>query len=299
MSQQEIPKPNFIIIGSAKCGTTTLAKILDDHPECCFSRPKEVCFFCSDEITARGWSWYKKHFSHYSGEKVIGEATPAYTDAILHPNTAKRIFEFNPDVKLIYIVRNPYERFVSAWRMFYRAKKLNARDGINAYFQESPRREADVKACCYDFQLSQYLEYFPKEQVHVLFLEDLAKDAYREMSNICIFLGIDPKKINIQNKSGENRGDTYKVTNKRGIDLSQSILGSIAKVFIPISLRRKLFRRLFTETLPTPRQELSLQNKQAFWDVVGDDAKCFLEKNGKQPDFWNIEMGAKELIATK
>lgn len=299
MSLRNVHKPNFIIIGSAKCGTTTLAKILADHPDCCFSRPKEVCFFCSDEITSRGWEWYKKHFSHYTGESVVGEATPAYTDAILHPNTAKRIFEFKPDIKLIYIVRNPYERFVSAWRMHYRANKFNARYGINAYFQNSPQREADIKSCCYDFQLNEYVNYFSVEQIHVVFLEDLAKDALKEMTGICEFLDIDPQKLSIRNKSGENRGDTYKYTDKWWKKINKLPIVAIFKKFLPISLRRKLFEQLFVREVPTPREELSTENMQAFWEIVNDDAKAFLDKYGKPSDFWDLKVSNKVSTSAK
>lgn len=297
---QEIPKPSFIIVGAAKCGTTTLAKILADHPQCCFSKPKEVAFFCSDEIVSRGWDWYKKHFSHYAGEAVTGEATPAYADKILHPETAKRIYEFNPDVKLIYIVRDPYERYVSAWRMHYRGEKHNARDGIDAYFEKSPRREADIKSCCYGFQLSDYLQYFPKENIHIAFLEDLAENPLDEMQKISRFIGIDPAQVVIKNRTGENRGDTYRTTAQVAEKMSQSGLTTFLKLLMPTAIRRNLYKRLFVKQVPTPREELSAQNMQIFWKIVEEDARLFLENHGKPADFWNLGVdarGSKEAVS--
>ena len=285
---QDVPKPSFIIIGSAKCGTTTLAKVLSDHPHCCFSCPKEVCFFCSDKMTAQGWQWYAKHFFHYAGEAVTGEATPAYADRVLHPNTAKRIFEFDPDMKLIYIVRDPYERYVSGWKMHYRTGKVNARDGINAYFERSPRREADVKACCYSFQLQDYLQHFPKESIHVAFLEDFSRDPLSEMKRICRFINIDPDKVVVQNKSGENKGDTYRKTSKIGLWLSKLGLTTVSRLFAPAGMRRRIFNRLFVTKVASRREDLSAENMQIFKDIVEADARAFLKSHGKPADFWKI-----------
>lgn len=88
----EPQKPNFIIIGAAKCGTTALASILDSHPDCCMSRLKEVSFF-QDTIDfepnpnyEKGWEWYQKAFSHYNGEPIVGEATPSYADRSRSPH---------------------------------------------------------------------------------------------------------------------------------------------------------------------------------------------------------------------
>ena len=74
--------PDFFIVGHKKCGTTTLAGILEGHPDCCFSHPKEVWFFQEKALNsidtselnpnyAKGWEWYSKAWAHYSGEAVM------------------------------------------------------------------------------------------------------------------------------------------------------------------------------------------------------------------------------------
>ena len=89
------------------------------------SEPKEVSFF-QDSIDyapnpnyEKGWPWYQKAFPHYRGEPVVGEATPSYRDGSRSPNTAARVFQFNPGMKIVYMVRDPMERQLSAWRMNY------------------------------------------------------------------------------------------------------------------------------------------------------------------------------------
>lgn len=168
----QVKKPNFVIIGSAKCGTTTLAAILDSHPDCCFSHPKEMYFFqdrlspaaclwsrqehfpknvyaqedlpCNRSVPrgsnpnyAKGWGWYRKAWLHYNGEPLVGEATPDYSDRTYSPGTAARMYSFNPAFKIVYMVREPVARMVSHWQMWRR----HATDGITKY--EEAQRAAE------------------------------------------------------------------------------------------------------------------------------------------------------------
>ncbi|NJO71276.1 MAG: sulfotransferase domain-containing protein [Oscillatoriales cyanobacterium RM1_1_9] len=228
----EIPQPNFIIIGSAKCGTTTLAKILDDHPECCFSQPKEVNFFTSNKNYSQGWDYYQQVFSHYNNEPVVGEATPAYSNRIAFPETAQRIYHFSPQMKLIYIVREPYQKFLSMWKMEHRAAVLfadsknvtidyNALAGLNAYFDNVYYGDK-LRTCCFYFQLQAYLDLFPADHIYIVFLEDLKKDINHEMTRICKFLEINPEKLVIQNEEGENRAIAFIKKHSRNTNCGDS-----------------------------------------------------------------------------
>ncbi len=163
-------KPTFLIIGAAKSGTTTLAHILDGHPDCCFSRPKEVHFFqdtfedvvnpsiCAAPAASRsaawstlsvdiynsinpnyakGWDWYQTAWSHYQGEPVVGEGSTAYSDRTNFPLTASRIHRFNPKMKIIYMVREPLARMISLWQMLYRQSYDRPRRSLDALREQA------------------------------------------------------------------------------------------------------------------------------------------------------------------
>jgi hypothetical protein len=202
-------KPTFIIVGSAKCGTTALASILDAHPDCCMSRPKEVNFFCdtidylpNNPNYEKGWAWYQNAFSHYQGESAIGEATPFYSSRTRSPNTARHIYEFNPDMKIIYMVRDPIKRQISAWKMhydfgFHKAAKPNreydwAVDGID-YWMEQQRDSGQWDECRYGYQLAAYEQYFAQQNILVTFLEDWINAKQAEVERILKFLELSPQ----------------------------------------------------------------------------------------------------------
>ena len=106
-------RPNFLIIGAGKSGTTSLWSLLGQHPEIFVSRIKEPSFFSNDEQYTRGWMWYESLFRGARGENAIGEASNSYSATGIHPDTVRRIVESLPGVRLIYLVRNPFERMES------------------------------------------------------------------------------------------------------------------------------------------------------------------------------------------
>jgi hypothetical protein len=109
---------DFIGIGAAKCGTTWLAKCLEEHPDILMSSgksKKELLFFNNSESVDKfrdekvsyfdkGYSWYLKQFPDPEIGKIRGEFTTLY---LTDTDAAKRIKEFNPNVKIIAILRNP------------------------------------------------------------------------------------------------------------------------------------------------------------------------------------------------
>ena len=167
LNKNTIPKPNFIIVGSAKCGTTTLSDVLATYPDCCFSNPKEVRFFDLDENYNKGWAWYQQAFSHYNGEKMVGEATPNYTAMPLVSQCAERIYQFNPETKIIYIVRHPYKRLVSSWKMHYRNSSEKAHkeacQGFEHYLKQTQKKYNYLDHCLFDYQLEAYRKLFPRK----------------------------------------------------------------------------------------------------------------------------------------
>lgn len=103
--------PNVLVIGAMKAGTTSLHRHLDLHPEIGMSERKELHLF-----TRPDWrqhlDWYTGHFS--SAAPVQGESSPNYTKRRLFPGVPARIAAALPEVRLIYILRDPVERMRSA-----------------------------------------------------------------------------------------------------------------------------------------------------------------------------------------
>ena len=297
----EPKKPTFLIVGSAKCGTTALASILDTHPDCCMSRPKEISYF-QDTIDrqpnpnyAEGWNWYQQYFSHYNGESMVGEATPSYSDRSRSPMTAKRIHTFNPNIKIIYMVRDPLQRQISAWKMQYDGGKLKsapwrrehqwALDGFDHWMQ----RQREVKqwdTCRYGYQLAAYEALFPVENICVSFLEEWKRSKESEVRRIMTFLGLDPDSWLPNSSENANRGSDRKIVHPliQKLRMLPQVQG-IVKHF-PISMRewvREIISRPGSYSLSP---EISDKTRNEFTRYVLDDAHEFLKRYGKSTDLW-------------
>jgi len=94
-------KPNFLVIGAMKCGTTKLCHLLGQHPDVFMCEPKEPEFFAKDKKYKRGWDWYESLFTAGEGKTAIGEGSVTHTKSLRFPNAASRIVKHLPDAKLI------------------------------------------------------------------------------------------------------------------------------------------------------------------------------------------------------
>jgi len=114
----EKSKPSFFIVGAQKSGATSLHSYLSDRKGFRGSVPKEVHYFDRDENHCKGNKWYEKHFSmgkRAGGSCLSFEATPTYLHRSKVP---RRIYEYNPESKIIIILREPVSRAFSAWNMY-------------------------------------------------------------------------------------------------------------------------------------------------------------------------------------
>ena len=87
--------PNLIVIGAAKCGTTSLHEYLDAHPEIAMSREKELYFFIEEKNWNKGLAWYESNFDPHA--RVRGESSPGYTVFPLYQGVPERMAAIVPN----------------------------------------------------------------------------------------------------------------------------------------------------------------------------------------------------------
>ncbi len=177
--------PNFIVIGSMKSGTTTLCHLLGQHPDVFMSEPKEVEYFCKDEIYAKGWDWYMSLFAGAKNKSAVGEGSTSYTKAPLFANVPERIARHLPDAKLIYIVRHPLERVESHW--MHRVQHGDVRT-FKKMLGDYPNL---IDTSRYWSQIQRYRKFFKDDQILVLFFEDLRKKPDIVLKQCFNFLNVD------------------------------------------------------------------------------------------------------------
>lgn len=178
--------PNFLIIGAAKSGTTTLFQYLNQHPQVYLPVKKEPNFFGKDENYAKGLETYAAMFAEAKPDQVCGEASTDYTKWPNFPESAARIAQTLPQVKLIYIMRNPIDRAYSYYT------QVNRYRPIQETFEDYICRTTEaLDTSHYVLQIKQYLQFFPRESVLFLLLEDITKQPDLIVRQVCRFIGID------------------------------------------------------------------------------------------------------------
>ena len=181
--------PNFLIVGAMKAGTTTLRDYLN-VVDGVWIYPGELRFFSVDRRYARGLEWYERHFEAAKGAAVIGEKSPAYA---YQPAVPARIQKHLPDVKLVWIFRDPVARAYSHyWHAATRGKeRLSFRSAIEREDERIHRNflRGYTRRSRYIEQVERYLQYFAKEQMLFLLFEELVKSPTTVMNRLLTFIG--------------------------------------------------------------------------------------------------------------
>jgi hypothetical protein len=203
--------PNFIIIGAAKSGTTSLYHYLAQHPQVYMSPRKHTRFFAfeNENPSFRGpgpvdppnpyavadINSYHALFSDASHETAIGEASHSY---LYQAQAAGRIEKYAPDIKLIAILRNPTERAFSHYRQLIRNGRERIRDFARALEEEEVRVRDNwwpdfhyVRIGLYYQQLQRYFKLFRTDQIRVYLYEDLCLDPAGMLRDIFRFLEVE------------------------------------------------------------------------------------------------------------
>src|SRR5437588_3739397 len=154
--------PNFLIIGAARSGTTSLYQYLRQHPDIFMSRIKETNFYTDEDQILDSWAVrsrakYETLFAGAKGERAIGEATPKYLNAIAG---VERIHTDLPGVRLIASLRQPADRSYSS----YLGRLMSGRESRDIDDALRPGKYVFDSGLYYP-RLRRYFELFPREQI--------------------------------------------------------------------------------------------------------------------------------------
>jgi hypothetical protein len=201
--RRKIERLDFILAGAQKSGTTALHYFLEKHPDITMGDQQEMHFFDNEEIfsDAVDYELLHRHFPFVSASTIAGECTPSY---LYWKPAAERIWKYNPQIKLLVLLRSPTERAFAHWNM-QRFKGREPLDFLEAVKEESTRlagapplearRFAYVDRGFYAQQLGRFLKFFPREQVHIVKFEKFQADQRKTLDSIFAFLGLKQLKL--------------------------------------------------------------------------------------------------------
>lgn len=204
-------QPNFLIIGSAKCGTTSLAAYLAQHPQVFMSVPKEPTFFGSEGTSGlfngphdedRAYhsrvittiEQYTALFDGVKDEKAIGEASIFY---LYFPKAPEQIRKYVPHAKMFAVLRNPADRAYSAY--LHTVRQARERRSFEEALRLEPERIRKNWNSLWHFkamgfyyeQVKRYFDMFGREQVQVYLYEDMQQKPLQLIKEVLGILEID------------------------------------------------------------------------------------------------------------
>ncbi len=272
----EAKKANLFIVGAMKAATTSFAHALSKHPEIFVSPIKEPHFFV-DPLpkqfleTSRFFSLddyfknkypaplhraqimnalqYQHLYLNATTEKYLAEASTSYLHA---PEATKRIFNYNPQAKIIILTREPLQRAFSHYNMnlgLGRERKsfadVMARD-IDLYKKGKLPWYSYLNMSCYNKPIRHYHNIF--ESVLVLSLEDLVSNTEREMGKVANFLDIAAFPNHLLKKVNEGHVLKYQ---KLFYFLKQMGLKDWFSQFLNSDFKGKILKRVRDKKKPT------------------------------------------------
>lgn len=273
-------RPNFLVIGAMKCGTTSLCSMLGLHPEIFMCSPKDTCFFSNDDMYKRGWAWYESLFQGAASKRAKGEGTDNYTKQLLYPKAIPRIAKNLPNARLIYITRHPLVQIRSAWMHC----RVHGYDNL-PFAKGVKEHKSYLDTVNYLKQVDAYREYFPDEQILVLFLEDLEVDPDTVLKKCFQFLRVGDD-VEIADKEPRNLftnryGDRMLLSLIRRLPYSQSLF-KVTPRFVYHMMQPLLKWRM------TRRPKWDDDLRKWVIDQLSESIQCFLEQYGKPKNFWAL-----------
>lgn len=225
--------PHFLIIGAMKSATSTLHDQLSNQPGIFMSTPKEPNFFSDDIHWERGMGWYEGLFSEAGPDDIIGESSTHYTKLPTYPHTVERMKSHLPDVKLIYMMRDPVDRLISHYMHGWLEGTI--RGDINEAIRKYPEL---IDYGRYEMQLEPFRQAYGDERILLLHFDDVRAAPQKLLENVCAFIGYrgQPKwniDLNQRNISSQRLRDSR----VRDAIVLNPLASFIRKRFIPRSVR--------------------------------------------------------------
>lgn len=212
-------KPSCMILGSQKAGTSSLYYYLSQHPQVVKPKTKELHFF--DQKVVPPINEYHKAFPKgFFRNKISLEATPRY---LYYPETAERLYHYNPHLKFIVLLRDPVKRAFSAWNMYRQLSKEPKAVANSKLLSESDSREKAymayyakqfpsfekaienelsqdfdaesiepslIRRGYYKDQIEGFFKYFERKQFLFIEFETLISELETTLDRVTHFLGI-------------------------------------------------------------------------------------------------------------
>jgi hypothetical protein len=246
--------PNFLIVGAAKSGTTSLYEYLRAHPQIFMPERKEPSYFEPKAGGVKSWDEYCRLFEQAGDFKRVGEASVSY---LMSPEAPARIERaLGKDIDIIVLLRNPIDMAYSNWGHQVREgfEQLSFLEALRdeerrlsdpAYAQDAGRWLYDmtyIRRAEFSGQLQRYLDLFGWDRVHVYVFEEFFKPGLPLYSGLLQSLDVDPEHRPIE--QAYNKAGAVRSTYLRRVLAERMAWKESLKLVVPPTIRAKLMGAL-------------------------------------------------------
>ena len=190
---------HFLIVGAQKAGSSWLADCLRRHPDV-YILPREVHYFDVDAHFNRGAEWYATFFQNAEPNQLLGEKTPSLTierSIGCRNHIPERLFNHNPDLRLLIVLRDPVKRALSALSHHLWNRRLpptaSVRELLFGRYSDEAHKWAILDEGLYYKQLSHFWDVFDRKQVGIwVFESDVLRRPKETLEEVADFIGVTP-----------------------------------------------------------------------------------------------------------
>jgi hypothetical protein len=293
--------PNTFLIGVQKSATTSLYDWIAQHPDVCGPiSTKDTPFFIDDKLYSKGFSFLESIYSkYYENQKVIinGSAHTIYFEKAL-----KRLSNYNPEAKIILVLRNPVERAISAYN-FAVKRNLDDKDLLSSIDEEHLRLKSDdvqilsettyIDHGRYFKQISMLRNYFKEENTLILFYKDVKHNPEQVIKETYSFLNLDPQfnpELKALNKTGTVRFKLIKNLVYNNNPVKKFLLKNVFDVIMPYDLKYRIkisiLRLITKKDLNTPQKEINNETKMYLYNLLKNDINNLENLLNKDLSHW-------------
>ncbi len=273
-------KVNAIIIGAGRSGTTTLYQYLEKHSDVCFSDIKEVHYFSVEDLYQRGEDYYHSFWQHCKEERI---KIAADTYLLIDKNAPQRIAEYNPEMKIIIILRNPVER---AWSSFQYAKNNGYISDNKSFIQSINEEESHISnsditvqnnlcnvwQSMYYEHISYWSEFFPRDNILILKTSDLKNNTTHLLNQLSDFLNIDEFEIEDADIKANKSAEAKSKALQQFLLNRNNPLRTVLRKILPEKIKQKILHSGITEKLS------SINRKETSYTPISEEDRKYVDE---------------------
>lgn len=290
-------KNNIFIVGPYKTGTTSIYNQLKMNRNICISSPKETNFFTDSNF--KEFFSYTDQYFHCYDKNLNVEVCGAYSAIHLNPYMAKRIYNFNPRSKIVIIARNPLNRIKSAYTQFMSSghhiryiyqERFNVKiDLMSRDFNEAVKfYPGFIEESNYYRIYKHYLKYFSRDQIKILFFDDLVNDGESFYKQLYDFMNIEYFHKPIFHSNNSENKLAYSIIGQQFLKFSSYVLKPLLDK-ISISKKQKyksLILCIASKKIGKNSLEFTKDTLEMLRNNLQKDTQKLLYLTKKPKDFW-------------